>query len=145
MTRSEQLAAYLKESFNRTYLVGHWDCIIFISMWADQLAGQDHTSTFRDTYTTEEAGRERWAFPDVNTAISYHLLGAGWQKVERPAPGEPLSLEVGDIVLTKLHHPGIWDGKKIVAQPANATGQLHIHPRHISGGLRPPDNIRFKA
>ena len=32
----------------------------------------------------------------------------------------------------------VKDGEKIVAQPANAAGVLHIHPRHARGGLRWP-------
>lgn len=131
MTRSEQLAAYLQESFERTYLVGHWDCIIFIAMWADLISGQNHTATLRDTYTSEEAGRERWVARSINDSIRWTLQTEGWHLIKR---GEPL--EVGDIVLTNLHHPGIWDGEKIVAQPANATGMLSMHPRHTQRALR---------
>lgn len=137
MTRSEQLASYLKESFERTYLVGHWDCIIFVAMWADLLEGSDrHTSRIRDTYTNETHGRERWAPESINAAVSAQLMAAGWEVVTRTEKGQPWPFQPGDIVLTNLQHPGIWDGEKIVAQPANAVGVLHIHPRHARAGLR---------
>jgi len=140
MTLSEKLDAYLQESFNRHYLVGHWDCIIFVAMWADLISGQSHTETLRDTYTSEESGREKWVPSSTNDAIVWALQREGWQKIK---PGEPF--EVGDIILTNLHHPGIWDGEKIVAQPANATGLLYIQAGHSCGGLRRPEYIRLKV
>lgn len=144
MTRTEKLARYLADSFQRAYLVGHWDCIVFVSMWADLMEGghscppdrPSHTGTIRDTYTSEDFGRERWAPESINAAISSHLKAAGWEVVERPAQGQPWPFQLGDIVLTNLQHPGIWDGEKIIAQPANAAGVLHIHPRHAHGGFR---------
>lgn len=139
MTRSELLAAYLEEAWGRPYLVGHWDCIIFVSMWADRLAGGDHTAALRDTYTTEQRGRELYAPGGINLAILQRLTDAGWHAVKRGESGKLVdSLQPGDIVLTNLDHPGVWTGDSVAAQPARAAGLLKIHPRHVVGALRSP-------
>lgn len=130
MSRAEQLDAFLREAWDCAYLVGHWDCVMFVAAWADRISGQDHLATLQDTYTNEAEGRLRHAPGGISAAIRWALLQAGWIDVKRG------DLAAGDIVFTNLEHPGIWDGEKIVAQPARAAGLLHVHPRHLKGGMR---------
>jgi len=151
-TRADLLKQYLAEAWGRPYLVGHWDCIIFVAMWADtvaaaarrrpsegRLAPSDliHTAALRDTYTTEQRGRELYAPGGINLAILQRLTDSGWQAVKRGESGKLVDvLEPGDIVLTNLDHPGIWTGDSIAAQPARASGILKFHAGHGTGGLR---------
>jgi len=131
MRRSDQLARFLADHWGRPYELGTWDCILFIATWAGTLDGQGHAADLRGTYGTETAGLARLAPHGINAAIAARLATGGWEPVGPP-------YEVGDIVLTDLGHPGVWDGTRILAQPARATGLLQIHPRHAVSGLRWP-------
>lgn len=133
MSRADQLARFLADHWGRPYELGTWDCILFVAAWADILDGQGHVARLRGTYGTEAAGLARLAPHGINAAISETLGTCGWETVGPP-------YELGDIVLTDLGHPGVWDGTRILAQPARAAGVLQIHPRHAISGMRRPEN-----
>jgi hypothetical protein len=140
--RSSLLNAFLSEVWGRRYQLGQWDCILFIAAWADRLhfPGRadrpgppiSFTDRFRGKYSTEEGGLRRFARHGINPAITAALLQHGWNRVP------DYTFLPGDIILTDLFHPGIWDGSKIVAQPARATGLLHLLPSHAVLALRYP-------
>lgn len=139
-SRQALLTDFLAEVWGRPYQLGQWDCILFIAAWADRLMAQGGgasrapslTSQFHGQYTTEAQAIRRFARHGINQAITTTLNAHGWQKIpitpHSPLP-DPHFLP-GDIILTDLHHPGIWKGAKIVAQPARASGLLHVHFRH---------------
>lgn len=135
MNCSHLLAAFLAEVWGRPYQVGEWDCVLFITAWADRISGS--TTPLRKElmhgYQTEAAGIRRFARNGINVAVHANLIHQGWREMV-PAVG----FQVGDIVLTDLEHPGIWDGLAIAAQPARSTGLLRLHPRHARLGLRWP-------
>jgi hypothetical protein len=136
MTRAEQLDQFLAEVWGRPYQLGQWDCILFIAAWADLLQGTDtFTLQFRGQYTTESQAIRQFARHGINLAIAETLTSHGLHEMPIRRGGTPVP---GDIILTDLHHPGIWDGLAIVAQPARSTGILHLHPRHANRAFRWP-------
>ncbi|MCW1917067.1 hypothetical protein OJ996_25990 [Luteolibacter sp. GHJ8] len=153
MNRSELLAAYLAEVWGRPYRIGQWDCILFIAEWADRLMAHetdgdrqpDFAGQLRGAYTTEREGIAIFtARTGLNAAIATGLTIHDWQLIpirsrDIPVPdAQTPCLAPGDIILTDLHHPGIWDGAAIVAQPAKSSGLLRLHPRHALLSLRAP-------
>ncbi|MCW1915995.1 hypothetical protein OJ996_20575 [Luteolibacter sp. GHJ8] len=142
MNRSELLAAYLAEVWGRPYRIGQWDCILFIAEWADRLQGSEtFARKLRGHYSTEREGLATFtSSTGVNPAIVTALGIHDWQAVPFRTKTllDPLSFQPGDIILTDFHHPGIWDGAAIVAQPARSTGVLRIHFDHATFALRFP-------
>lgn len=136
----ELLAAYLKSTFGQRYRPGTHDCITFIARWADDLAGTDRLSEFRNTYTTKFQGlHKHLQGVSLPAAISSRLLADGWQ--ELPSGEEP---QIGDIVLTDLDQPGIWNGRTIVLQIVGAAGHAYLHRRHLRAAYRwpsPPSSL----
>lgn len=135
MNRSHRLDAFLSEVWGRPYQIGEWDCVLFIAAWADRLSGsaKPFSRELKGGYWSEAEGFRRFASNGLNVAVHVNLVQQGWREMV-PAVG----FQVGDIVLTDLHHPGIWDGSKIVAQPARASGLLSLHPSHAVSALRWP-------
>ena len=139
MSRTELLDQFLAEVWGRPYQIGKWDCILFIAAWADLLAGSSGvppgssssslTAALRGRYTTEHEAIRNFAPQGINPAIAATLAAHGWHFVPASA------FHPGDIILTDLHHPGIWNGAAILAQPARSTGLLHLHPRHATLAL----------
>jgi hypothetical protein len=142
MNRSDLLAAYLAEVWGRPYQIGQWDCILFIAEWADRLMAHetggdrqpDFAEQLRGAYTSEREGIAIFtARTGLNAAIATALTVHDW------VPCEISTLDPGDLVLTDLHHPGIWDGTAIVAQPARLSGVLRLHLSHAVAGLHLPN------
>ena len=140
--RSSLLNAFLAEVWGRSYQLGQWDCILFIAAWADRLQGTEtFTPQLRGHYSTEREGLAIFtARTGINAAIAATLTAHGWHEVplrrgDTPVPGH---LHPGDIILTDLHHPGIYDGHAILAHPARSCGLLLLHPSHGVLALRWP-------
>jgi hypothetical protein len=141
ISRSSLLSRFLEEAWGRPYQLGQWDCILFIAAWADRLMTQGGgasrapslTAALHGQYTTEAGAIRQLAPNGINAAIQAALTRRGW-KERLPVDG----FQPGDIILTDLHHPGIYDGRSILAQPARSSGLLHLYPSHGVLALRWP-------
>ena len=146
-SRAALLADFLAEVWGRPYQLGQWDCILFIAAWADRVAAASCcrpnplpslTAALHGQYTTEADAIRQLAPNGINAAILANLVHQGWREIV-PVTG----FLPGDIILTDLAHPGIWDGEAVVAQPARSRGRLFIHTSHASVGLRWGGSQRF--
>jgi hypothetical protein len=126
--RSSLLSQFLAEVWGRPYQLGQWDCILFIAAWADRVqGGETITRQFRGQYSTEFQAIRQFAKQGINLAIARTLTRHGWHAMPKRGGGTPIP---GDIILTDLHHPGVWDGGGIVCQAARASGHLRLHAHH---------------
>ena len=89
------LDLHLKETFGLRYKPGEHDCVIFLALWADIVAGSSIAAELRGSYATHFQGLRRHAPKStICGSVEARLLAAGWQLV----PGTAEFRE-GDLVV----------------------------------------------
>jgi len=96
MDRYTALAQFLRESQNRPFAWGEWDCCLFAADAVQAQTGIDYAADYRDSYTTASGALralKRHGHNTIRDAISAQL-------------GEPLPAALcqrGDVVLVEVN------------------------------------------